>query len=77
MAMSCGVVSRHGSDLALLWWWCRLAATAAIGPLARELPDAMGVALSRQTDRQEGRKEGRDSFAPAPHSLRTVIYWHL
>ena len=32
-------------DLALLWPWCRLAAAALIGPIAWELPYAMGVAL--------------------------------
>ena len=39
--MSCDVVHRCGSDPALLWLWCRLAA----GPLAWEPPYAMGVAL--------------------------------
>ena len=32
-------------DLALLWPWCRMAATAQIGPLAWELPYVMGAAL--------------------------------
>ena len=32
--MSCGVGRRCGSDLVLLWLWCRLAATALIQPLA-------------------------------------------
>ena len=43
--MSCGVGRRHSSDLALLWLQCRLAALGPIGPLAWELPYAMGVAL--------------------------------
>ena len=30
VAMSCGVGCRRGSDLALLWLWCRLAATTPI-----------------------------------------------
>ena len=30
VAMSCGVVHRHGLDLALLWLWCRPAAVASI-----------------------------------------------
>ena len=34
-------------DLALLWLWCRPAAAAPIGPLAWELPYAMGRALKR------------------------------
>ena len=46
--LTCGVGPRCGSDLALLWLWCGLAATAPIGPLAWKLPYAMGEALKRQ-----------------------------
>ena len=46
--MSCGVGRRHGSDLALLWLWCRPAAVAPIRPLVWEPPYAVGVALKRQ-----------------------------
>ena len=46
--MSCGVGRRRGLDLALLWLWCRLAATALIQPLAWEPPHVAGVALKRQ-----------------------------
>ena len=46
--MNCGVVRRRGTDPALLWPWCRPAATAPIRPLAWEPPHAMGVALKRQ-----------------------------
>ena len=35
---SCSVSPRGGSDLALRWLWCRLAAAAPTGPLAWELP---------------------------------------
>ena len=42
-----GVGCRHGLDLALLWLWCRPAATALIQPLAWEPPYAVGVALKR------------------------------
>ena len=45
--MSCGVGLGHGSDLALLWLWRRLAAIALIIPLAWELPYAVGEALKR------------------------------
>ena len=45
--MSCGVGRRHGSDLALLWLWCRLAATALIRPLAWEPPYAVSAALEK------------------------------
>ena len=50
IAMSCGVGHRHGSDPEMLWlWrcrelWCRPAAAAPIGPLARELPYAVRLA---------------------------------
>ena len=49
VAVSCGVVHRHGLDPALLWLWCSLAATAPIPSLAWELPYAVGVALKRHT----------------------------
>ena len=35
-------------DPALLWLWCRLAASVLIWPLAWELPYTVGVALKRQ-----------------------------
>ena len=46
--MSCGAGHRHGSDLALLWLWSRLAAAALIRPQAREPPHAASAALKRQ-----------------------------
>ena len=52
--MSCGVGRSLGSELALLWLWCKSAATAPIGPLAWEPPYAMGVALkNKQTNKQK------------------------
>ena len=45
--MSCGVGRRYGSDLALLWLWCRSAATAPIRPLAWESPCAAGAAVEK------------------------------
>ena len=45
--MSHGVGRRRGSDLVLLWLWCRLAATALIRALAWEPPYAAGVALEK------------------------------
>ena len=47
VAMRCGVAHRYSSDLALLWPWCRPAATAPIGPLAWEPPYAKSAALKR------------------------------
>ena len=45
--MSCGVGGRRGSDVALLWLWHRLVATAQIRPLAWEPPYATGAALKK------------------------------
>ena len=45
--MSRGVRCRRGLDPTLLWLWCRVAAVAAIGPLAWEPPYAMGDTLKR------------------------------
>ena len=45
--MSCGVGCRHGSNLVLLWLWCRPVATAPIRPLAWEPAYAAGAALEK------------------------------
>ena len=58
--MSCGVGRRRGSDLALLWLWCRPAATAPIQALAWEPPYAAGVAL----EKEKGKNEGYATEAP-------------
>ena len=47
--MSCGVGHGRGSDLVLLWLWCRPAATALSPALAWEPPYATGSALKRHT----------------------------
>ena len=46
--MSCGIGHGCGLDLALLWPWCRPAATIPIRPLAWELPHAVGASLKSQ-----------------------------
>ena len=46
--MSCGVGHRHGSDLALLWLWHRLAAATLIQTLAWEPPYAARMALKKK-----------------------------
>ena len=46
--MSCGLGHRRGSDMVLLWLWCRPVATAPILPLAWELPYVVTVALNKQ-----------------------------
>ena len=48
IAVSCGIGHRGSSDPALLWLWCRPAATALIQPLACEPPYAAGAALKRK-----------------------------
>ena len=42
-------------DLVLLWLWLRLAATALIQPLAREVPYATGAALKRKRKKKNQR----------------------
>ena len=51
--VSCGEGRRCSSDLALLWLWHRLGATAAIQPLAWEPPYARGSALKRQKEKKK------------------------
>ena len=48
--VSCGVGRRRVLDLALLWLWLRLAATALIPPLACEPPYALGATLKKKKD---------------------------
>ena len=52
--MSCGVGRRHGSHLALLWLWCRLAAEALTRLLVWKPPYAMSVALKKQKTKKGG-----------------------
>ena len=61
LALPCIVVTDMAwiLDLALLWLWCRLEATALIRPLAWEPTYAVGAALKRQRQ-----KKGRISFLP-------------
>ena len=49
---SCGICRKLGSDPALLWLWCRPAATALIRPLAWEPPYAAGAALEKTTTKK-------------------------
>ena len=48
VAVSCGISHRCGSDLVLLWLWCRPAAAVPTRPLAWELPSSMGAALRKK-----------------------------
>ena len=62
--MSCGVGCRRGSDPALLWLWCRLAATAPIRPLAWKPPYAAEAALemAKKKRQKEGKKKKYESY---------------
>ena len=60
--MSCGVGHRRGSDLVLLWLWCRLAAEAPIQPLAWEIPYAAGATLKSQKKKKKKKKEKKFTF---------------
>ena len=64
--MSCGEGNRLSSDPALLWPWCRPAASALIRPLAWELPYAEGAAqemAKRQKNKtKQNKTSNKDSF---------------
>ena len=51
-----GVGHRQGSDLALLWLWCRPVPTALIRPLAWEPPYASGTALKSKKTKTKTNK---------------------
>ena len=68
--MSGGVGHRPGSDLALLWLWWRLAATAPIRPLAREPPYAAGAA-PEMAKRRKRKRNRRQAFFPFFHHQET------
>ena len=59
--MSCGVGRRRGLDPALLWLWCRPAATAPIRLLAWDPPHAMGAALEKAKRQKKKKKKSSDS----------------
>ena len=62
--MSYGIGHRHGSDNALLWLWCRLAAVAPIHPLAWEPPYAMRAALKSKSKKQTNKQTKKDIRTP-------------
>ena len=65
--MSWGVGDRQSLDLALLWLWCRQAATAPIRPLAWEPPYATGAALERQKKTKQNKTAKKEhSYNPHP-----------
>ena len=54
---------RCGSDLALLWLWCRSAASAPIWLLSWELPYATGMVVKKQTNKKP------------PQILNSILSW--
>ena len=56
---SCGAGHRCGLDPALLWFWCKPAATALIRPLDWEPPYAAGAALEMAKRQKEKKKKKR------------------
>ena len=59
---------RHGSDSALLWLWCRPAATALIRLLAWEPPYAEGAA-QRNSKKTKKKKKERNRFTDIENKL--------
>ena len=73
--MSCGVGCRHGSDLALLYLWCRLVAMALILPLALESPYATCAALKdKKTTKQNKQKIQSDIIWYFFESVSSTIF---
>ena len=60
--MSYRLDHRCSSDPTLLWLWCRPTAVAPIGPLAWELPYAMGVAQKKTKKKKKKEEENVDIF---------------
>ena len=71
--MSCGVGLRCGSDVALLWLWCRLATVALIRSLAWELPYAMGVALKKRNNNNNKTKNVKKNIYTHTYIYKTEI----
>ena len=55
--MSCDVGVSRSSDLVVVCLWCRPAAVAPIGPLALELPYALGAALKSKNKNKNKTKQ--------------------
>ena len=71
--MSCDEGRRCGSDLALLWLWCRLAATAPIRPLTWETPYTMSVALKKK---KKKKKKDNSMLWVTFVSIYAFLYFH-
>ena len=73
--MSCGKGFRHGSDLAWLWLWHRLAAAAPIRPLAWESPCAAGVAqeIAKRQKKKRKKQNMYISNIGAPKYVKQIL----
>ena len=70
IAVSCGVGHRCGSDLVLLWLWCRLTAAAPIQPLAWEPPYAVRATEENgKKDKKKKEKKIQESLYPFKHCI--------
>ena len=69
----------YGSDLVLLWLWCRLAAVALIQPLAWEFPYATGeVALRKKKDKKKiFMKQYNLQFKSSPKGTTKIFFSRL
>ena len=68
--MSCGVGRRLGLDPALLWLWCKLAATGPIRPLAWEPPYAARVALEMAKRQKKKKKKKPKTLKGSFHTWK-------
>ena len=59
IAVSCGVGHRRGSNLVLLWLWCRLAATALIRPCPGNFHKPQVLSWKKKERDKKGEKEMR------------------
>ena len=60
-----GLIPGHAQwvkDPALLWLWCRPAATAPIRPRGWEPPCAMSAGLQRQKDKKQTNKKHKENI---------------
>ena len=62
-------------DPALLWLWCKRAATALIGPLGWEPPYAEGLAIKREEG--EGKREEEEEALFSNNKTYLITYYKI
>ena len=60
-------------DPALLWLWCRLAATAPVRPLAWEPPHGANVALEKAKRQKKEKNQKKKKKKPWGNHLETMV----